>query len=74
MRPRQRLARIEAYQRRRMPFSHFVSIVLVPWERPVGTDQETWLREEVMCRCGRRGCSELRIGALLPEKAPSAEA
>jgi hypothetical protein len=41
MRSRQRLARLEAYQRRRMPFSHFVSIVLVPWGLPAGTDHET---------------------------------
>jgi hypothetical protein len=26
------------------------------------------------CTCGQRGCPELRIGVLLPEKAPSPEA
>ena len=28
----------------------------------------------VCCSCGQRACPQLRIGAILPEKAPSAEA
>ena len=74
MRYRQRVMRIEEYRRRRMPPSHFVVSVHVPWDLPRGMNQDTWLREEVTCACGQRGCSELRIGLVLPEKAPSAEA
>jgi hypothetical protein len=74
MRYRQRVTRIEEYQRRRLPPSHFVMSVRVPWDLPAGMDQDTWLREEVTCACGQQGCPELRIGLVLPEKAPSAEA
>jgi hypothetical protein len=74
MRYRQRVTRIEEYQRRRLPPRHFVMSVRVPWDLPAGMDQDTWLRTEVTCACGQRGCPELRIGLVLPEKAPSPEA
>jgi hypothetical protein len=74
MRYRQRVTRLEAYRRRRLPPSHFVSSVYVPWDLPSGMDQETWLRTDVSCACGQRGCPKLRIGVVLPEKASSAEA
>jgi hypothetical protein len=54
--------------------SHFVMSVRVPWNLPDGMDQDTWLREAVQSSCGQRGCPELRIGLVLPEKAPSAQA
>jgi hypothetical protein len=37
-------------------------------------DQETWLAEAVTYPCGERGCPEFRIGLVILEKAPSAEA
>jgi hypothetical protein len=74
MRYRQRVTRLEGYRRRRMPPSHFVSSVYVPWELPEGMDQETWLQEEVTCACGERRCPEMCVGLVLPEKAPSPEA
>jgi hypothetical protein len=74
MRYRQRITRIEAYRRRRTPPSHFLMSVRVPWDLLVGMDQATWLVEEVTCPCGQRDCPEFRIGLVLPEKAPSAEA
>jgi hypothetical protein len=74
MRYRQRVTRIEEYRRRRMPPSHFLMSVQVPWDLPAGMDQETWLAEEVICPCGERGCPEFRIGLVVPAKAPSVEA
>jgi hypothetical protein len=74
MRYRQRVTRIEAYHRRRMPPSHFIASIRVPWDLPSGMDQETWLEAEVRCPCGQRGCPEFRIGHVIPAKAPSAEA
>jgi hypothetical protein len=73
MRHRSRLLRLEEYQRRRLPPNHFMMSVRVPWDLPDDMDQEAWLREGVLCTCGERGCPELRIGLVLPEKAPSAE-
>jgi hypothetical protein len=66
---RQRIIRLEEYRRKRLPPSHFLTIVRVPWPLPAGMDQLTWLEEQVMCACGLVGCPELRIGAILPEKA-----
>jgi hypothetical protein len=74
MRYRHRIVRLEEYRRTRLPPSHFVMSVRVPWDLPAGMDQETWLQEEVLCTCGERGCPELRIGLVLPEKAPSPQA
>jgi hypothetical protein len=65
-----RLRRLEARQPE--PLSHFIPLVFYPWH--LGEPDETeWLRA-LVCPCGQRECPELRIGALLPEKAPSAEA
>jgi hypothetical protein len=74
MRYRQRVIRLEEYQRRHTPPSHFVTSVQVPWDLPADMHQETWLQAEVMCRCGQKGCPDMRIGLVLPEKAPSPEA
>jgi hypothetical protein len=69
-----RVRRLEERQRRRCPpGQHFVSIVRVPWDVDED-DQDRWLREEVTSACGCCSCPELQIGAMLPEKAPSAEA
>jgi hypothetical protein len=69
-----RVLRLEEYRRRRLPLDHFVSVVHIPWELPVGMDEETWLRTEVTCACGQQGCPETRFGLVVPEKAPLAEA
>ena len=74
MRYRQRVMRIEEYRRCRMPPSHFVVSVHVPWDLPRGMNQDTWLQEDVLCTCGQKGCHEVRIGLVLPDKAPSPEA
>jgi hypothetical protein len=74
MRFRQRITRMEAYRRRRLPPSHFRMSVRVPWDLPEGMDQGTWIEEQVRCPCGRRDCPEFRIGLVIPAKAPSAEA
>ena len=68
-----RLWRLEASQRRKAPTDHVISVLIYPRDL-LHTDRERWLREEVTCACGTRGCLEMRVGALLPEKAPSAEA
>jgi hypothetical protein len=67
-----RLARLESRQRRAHPdtLTHFLSVVRVPWGEP---DEAQWLRA-LPCACGVVGCPHLRIGALLPDKAPSADA
>lgn len=74
MRYRHRITRIEAYRRRRLPPRHFLMSVRVPWDLPEGMGQATWLAAEVRCPCGERGCPELRIGLVVPAKAPSVEA
>jgi len=74
MRFRQRIVRLEEYRRRRLPPDHFLTSVRVPWDLPPGMDTDTWLQTEVVCSCGQRGCPEMRIGAVWPDKAPSAEA
>jgi hypothetical protein len=73
MRYRQRVARLEEYRRKRRPPSHFLSVVCTPWQMDGGAIDH-WHREELACACGQVGCPELRVGALLPEKAPSVEA
>jgi hypothetical protein len=74
MRYRQRVTRIEEYQRKQPPLSHFRMSVRVPWKLPPSMDQATWLREEVPCTYGEQKCPEMRIGLMLPEKAPSIQA
>jgi hypothetical protein len=74
MRYRQRVTRIEEYQRKRLPLSHFLIPVRVPWNLPPSMDQATWPREEVPCTCGEQKCPEMRIRLMLPEKAPSIQA
>jgi hypothetical protein len=54
------------------PKNHFVPVAFYPWHLDEAAEAR-WLRERV-CPCGQRGCPELRIGAMLPEKAPSADA
>jgi hypothetical protein len=73
MKYRQRLIRLETYQRQRNGRSHYLSVVQYPWNLPDG-DRDRWLREDLLCACGQVGCPLLAIGALLPAKAPSAEA
>jgi hypothetical protein len=68
-----RLQRLEAPQRRTGPVSHFVPAVFSP-SHLHEAGEARWLRDEVICACGRRGCPELQVGVLLPEKAPSDEA
>ena len=67
-----RVKRLEQRQRQQHPpeLAHFISMAFQPWEEP---DRERWLAG-LTCPCGAVGCPELRIGVLLPEKAPSAEA
>jgi hypothetical protein len=62
-----RLARLEAYRRRRAPTNHLLTSVGVPWDLPPGMDADTWLQEEVTCACGQQGCPELRVGLVVPE-------
>jgi hypothetical protein len=69
MRYETRLRRLEA--RRLRPVSHFLSSVRYPWYRDE-PDHE-W-RRGLVCPCGQRGCLELRVGAMVPEKALSPEA
>jgi hypothetical protein len=65
-----RIARLEARQRQAHPDRHWTSVVRVPWDEP---DQARWLRQ-LPCACGQVGCPERRIGLLVSEKAPSADA
>jgi hypothetical protein len=69
MRYESRLRGLEA--RPRQPVSHFLSMVRYPWHR--GEPDHDW-RRGLVCPCGQRGCPKLRIGAMVPEKAPSPEA
>jgi hypothetical protein len=64
-----RLRRLETHRQR--PVSHFLSIVRIPWDVEEA-DEPDWLRG-LRCSCGQRACPQLRIGVILPEKAPSAE-
>jgi hypothetical protein len=64
-----RLRRLEA--RRRQPVSHFLSVAYYPWHW--GEPNDDWWRA-LVCPCDQRGCPELRVGASVPEKAPSPEA
>ena len=64
-----RLRRLETRQLR--PVSHFVSTVHIPWE--VDEDDEAAWLCALVCPCGQRACQAFRIGAILPEKAPSTE-
>ena len=73
MRDQQQVARLEEYRRKRRPPGHCLRVVSTPGHLDGGAIDH-WLREELACACGQVGCPELRIGALLPEKAPSVEA
>jgi hypothetical protein len=73
MRHRQRVVRLEEHQRKRNGRLHPLAVVQYPWDLPEG-DRDRWLGEELPCTCGQVGCPLLIIGALLPVKAPSAEA
>jgi hypothetical protein len=73
MRHRQRVVRLEEHRRRRTGRPHHLSVMQYPWDLLDG-DRDRWLEEELPCVCGRVGCPLLTIGALLPAKAPSAEA
>lgn len=54
------------------PRGHFIPVVFSPWHLD-DPDEHDWLRA-LVCPCGQRGCPEIRIGAMLPEKTPSDEA
>ncbi len=69
---RGRVTRLEERRRRRVPVGHFLPVARYPWGVADG-DQARWLRT-LRCPCGRQGCPELRVGLLLPDKAPSPEA
>jgi hypothetical protein len=73
MRHRQRLVRLETYQRQCHGRPHHLSIVKDPWELP-DEDRARWLQEDLPCACGQVGCPDMTIGALLPGKTPSIEA
>jgi hypothetical protein len=64
-----RLRRLEARLVR--PVSHFVSIIYYPWH--LGEPDDDWL-QGLVCPCGRQGCPQFRIGAIIPEKALRPEA
>jgi len=67
-----RVKRLETHERRsHLPeLAHFMSIASQPWDAP---DREQWLAG-LTCPCGVVNCHDLTIGAILPEKAPSADA
>jgi hypothetical protein len=73
MRYRQRLRRLEAYQRQRRGRSHHLSVVHYPWDLP-DEGRARWRREELPCACGRGHCPQMTIGLLVPATAPSVEA
>jgi hypothetical protein len=68
-----RLHNLEVRQHHGQVRSHFIAVVHTPWELDDAA-VDRWLQEELRCPCGVVGCEHLRIGALLPEKAPSVEA
>jgi hypothetical protein len=72
MRYRHRIVRLEEYRRTRLPPSHFLSVVCTPWDL-AHADLDDSL-QTLMCPYGQRGCPDLQIGALVPEKAPLAAA
>ena len=72
MRHQRRLARLEEHARQqRRTLSHVIPVARYPWRGDV--PEADWLRS-LVCPCGRLGCPQLRIGALLPMPAPSGEA
>ena len=68
MKYRQRVMRIEAYQRTRLPPSHFVISVCTPWDLR-SMDPTRGCRKSHL-RLWRAGCPELRIGALVLQRKP----
>jgi hypothetical protein len=67
-----RLHTLEVRQHQGQAGAHFIAILQFPWDLHA-EDEERWLAEQLACDC-RPNCPGKRVGALLPEKAPSAEA
>jgi hypothetical protein len=67
-----RLNNLEVRQRHGQAGAHVIPILPYPWHLDA-EDQEAWLAEQLACNC-QPDCPGKRVGALVPEKAPSAEA
>jgi hypothetical protein len=67
-----RLKIMETQAQRLLPNPHFISVLIYPHHMAEYT-LEGWLAEQLRCHC-RPDCPGRRVGAVLPEKSPSAEA
>jgi hypothetical protein len=67
-----RISHLENTPRLSRAEKHWVPDLFYPWELP-NDMRETWLAEQIRCDCSP-ACPGKRIGAILPKKAPSAEA
>lgn len=63
---------IEAYQHDRASEGHWIPLLFSLWDLPDDA-RHVWLAEQRACAC-MPGCPGKCYGALLPQKAPSAEA
>jgi hypothetical protein len=57
---------------RLFPDPHFINVLIYP-RQMAEASLEDWFAEQLRCHC-RPNCPGKRVGAVLPEKAPSAEA
>jgi hypothetical protein len=67
-----RLNTLEARQAQVQGHAHFIPILFQPWDLDLAA-RDAWLAEQLACDC-RPECPGKRVGALVPEKAPSAKA
>ena len=67
-----RLTVMETHAQRLLPDPHFSSVLIYPHHMAEAA-LENWLTERLRCTC-HPDCPGKRVGAVLPEKAPSVEA
>jgi hypothetical protein len=67
-----RLKTMETHAQRLLTDLHFISVLIYPHDRAEAA-LENWLAERLRCTC-HPDCPGKRVGAVLPKKAPSAEA
>jgi hypothetical protein len=67
-----RLKVMETHAQRLLPDPHVISVLIYP-RHLAEASLEDWLSEQLRCHC-RPDCPGKRIGAVLAEKAPLAEA
>jgi hypothetical protein len=67
-----RISYLEKTQRLSHVEEHWIPVLFYPWELPDDT-RKTWLAEQIRCACSPEWSGK-RVGSLLLEEAPTAEA